>query len=335
MMTDGHSGLSNNVVKELGSAKFQGKLCYLKKDSGNYFVVHVHSGIITVSSHYQSADFLRDLGFVEYKNCTIMPGGCFYKEIYQVKNNFWSNDSGHMQETQFVHSEFESFMKNIDSVFDKTMEIKQKSHLFFRDYVAIKPISMKELEIKTPIWIDSYKSEEFNNGFGEIEKIKASLKEEITLLKLLTTNDDELVDAVKLAFEQIGFTVTKTKKGFTVDLIAEKDALKLGLEVTGTTNIISKQTKKINQILAFQQDESFNGYKALIIANVKMDEDPESRQEPFITTDALSLVENLNSGFIDTYTLFKAIKAIKNQEMTAEEVMSAVKDKKGIIKLSD
>lgn len=335
MMSDGHSGLSNNVVKELGSAKFQAKLCYLKKDSGNYFVVHIHSGIIDVSTHYQPSNFLQDLGFVEYRNCSLLPSGCFYKEVYRVKSDFFGDDLNSMRETKFVHSEFDSFMKNIDFVFDNTIEIKQKSHLFFRDYVAIKPISMKELEIKTPQWIDSYKSKEFNRGFGEIEKIKTSLKEEIILLKLLTSNDEELVEAVKLAFEKIGFNVTKTEKGFTMDLIADKDSLKLGIEVTGTTNIITKQTKKINQILAFQQDESFKGYKTLIVANVKMNEDPESRQEPFITSDALSLVESLNSGFLDTYTLFKVIKSIKDEEMTADDLISILKDKKGIIKVTD
>jgi len=330
-MIDGHSGLSNNVVKELGSKNFQAKLCYLKTDSGNYFVVHVHSGIINVSTHYQTSNFLQDLGFEEYKNCQFFPGGCYYKVIYAVKNDFFSNGLGHMRETQFVHSEFENFMNNIDDIYDMTLEIKRKSSLFFRDYIAFKPISLKELEIKTPMWIDKYKSENFKQGFEEIENIKQSLKQEIILLKLLTSNGKELEEAVKLAFEILGFTVTKTEEGFTVDLLAEKDSLKLGLEVTGTINIIDKKSKKINQILAFQQDERFGGYKSLLIANVKMNEDPESRKEPYITDEALSLIESLNAGFIDTFSLFKVVKHIQEGNMSLDSFISSIKNKKGII----
>jgi len=330
-MIDGHTGLSNDVVKELSSKKFQAKLCYLKTDSENYFVVHIHSGIINISTNYQPSNFLQDLGFEECKNCQFFPSGCYYKVIYRIKNDFFSNDLGHMRETQFIHSEFENFMNNIDNIYDMTLEIKRKSSLFFRNYVAFKPISLKELEIKTPMWIDKYKSENFKQGFEKIEKIKQSLKQEITLLKLLTCNGKELEDAVRLAFEIIGFSVTKTKDGFTVDLLAEKDSLKLGLEVTGITNIIDKKSKKINQILAFQQDERFDDYKSLLIANVKMNEDPESRKKPYITNEALSLIESLNVGFIDTFSLFKVVKHIQEGNMSLDSFISSIKNKKGII----
>ncbi len=330
-MTDGHSGLSNNVVRELSSKNFQAKLCYLKTDSGNFFVVHVHPIIINISTHYQTSNFLQDLGFEKYKNCQFFPGGCYYKVIYAVKGNFFSNDLGHMRETQFVHSEFKDFMNNIDDVYDMTLKIKRKSSLFFRDYIAFKPISLKELEIKTPIWIDKYKSENLKQGFEEIKHIKQLMKQETILLKLLTSNGKELEEAVRLAFEIVGFTVTKTEEGFTVDLLAEKDSLKVGLEVTGTANIINKESKKITQILEFQQDERFSEYKPILIANVKMNEDPERRKEPYITDKALSLIKNLNAGFIDTYGLFKVIKSIQEGKISRESFISLIKNKEGII----
>ena len=90
--------------------------------------------------------------------------------------------------------------------------------------------------------------------------------------------------------------------------------------------------KKINQILAFQQDERFGDYKSLLIANVKMNEDPESREEPYITDEALSLIESLNAGFIDTFSLFKVVKSIQEGDISLDYFISSIKNKKGIIK---
>lgn len=272
-------------------------------------------------------EFFSSFGFEKNYN-----DGNFYKEIYKIKTN--SIDMAHFQEAEFVHSEFKKFASKIDELFNYYSDIKnlQKMEDFSPPF---RKISLKELELNNPNWIKEYKSENLKEKYLEIEKIKSDIYQEKKILELLTSQGEELEESVLEAFKKINIILKKTEKGDTVDLISEEsEPNKFALEITGTRDNIKKSTNKIGQILAFQQKNEKSEFKTILVANCFLDLNPFGRNE-LITEEALNLIIRLDSLFIDSYSLFLAVKKIENGEIRRESLIRYLKEKTGEFKLNE
>jgi len=329
---NGHSGLSNEIVnkeKSIISTKYyQVCLTFLKEsESVKKFVIHARSNRF-FGSGYQPNHFLMDMGFTEFKECNKISGGCFYKEIYRLKNDLSSDNplGGYYTEVDFVHNEFRRFVDSIDELFEAVRNVKGKS-VFFKDFDPGIDFDEKEIEVKTPNWITKYFSEEYDDNLKKIIDLKVRNSDENKIVKLLTSGGDDLVKSVKFALEFLGFNIQKTEPGATVDLLGNDENGKIAIEVTGTRGKIEKKSNKISQLLTFLQQDTEN-HKKLLIANVYNDLDPEERlkQDYLITDDALSLLDGMNSTFIHTYELFKLVRAVENSKIDKEKARKVLWD---------
>ncbi len=124
-MHNGHIGKENKQVNRKDSKHFHLALGYLIiNDYEAEFIIHAQLYTLVFYGK-QPADILKRLGFQEYQEeCNILGGkGCLYKSIYRVsRERIFDN----FRETEFVHSEFNKFAENIDTIIEQIQEIDRE-----------------------------------------------------------------------------------------------------------------------------------------------------------------------------------------------------------------
>jgi hypothetical protein len=269
---DGHSGIENREVNKGGSGNFQLILSYLKESSGRgHFIIHATSGTL-YSFGLQPVHFLQQIGFIPFRGmCKFFHDKCFYRHLAELEYDEYGFED--MKQNMYIHSAFEKFAREgISKLYElqkQQIEILQEIRSSAGPLEIFKaPIKIERKPADIPVWVDFVKFGQLK----ELEKQKAVIDKGIEdlaeYLPLVYADGDPLVSAVLKALRFIGFKAEPTQPGFTADILAEtKDrSKKFGFEVTGTTEPIKKDSKKLTQLLEFERIKEHNE-KTILLAN--------------------------------------------------------------------
>ena len=111
-----------------------------------------------------------------------------------------------------------------------------------------------------PVWVDVIKF----SRLKELETLRMKVSNEIKdleeYLPLVYADGKNLECAVIKSLRLMGLVTESAEPGFTADILAEtKDNMKkFGFEVTGTTEAIKKESKKLTQLLEFERIKECN-----------------------------------------------------------------------------
>ena len=268
-MGDGHSGISNAKVNEGGSGGYQLTLAYLKEGNGSAnFIMHATSNTAYSVDPFQ---FLLEIGFTQYK------GECpFYHErcCYRILGGFDRDDEGYgyRQETQAIHSAFKEFASKLGELY----EFRQKQAQILRNIgqevpghsIFASPVMIKVLEAEIPLWIDEVKFKKLKELEADQAKIKKEVEGLIKFLPLVYGTGESLEEAVTQALRLFGLDAEKAPKGFTADIMADSadKKLRFGIEVTGISGAIKKDSIKLTQVSEFERIKE-NNEKTILLAN--------------------------------------------------------------------
>jgi len=255
-----------------------------------------------------------------------------YKPIYRVKRVF-----DNFRETEFVHSEFNKFAENIDTIIEQIREVDRKLlSLKFAFPWTSSYISPPVLDLsgKDPSWLDKYKPKRLIEVEKHIEDLITEKKDLGTYLLLLYASGDLLENVAKKTLESFGLAVEKTQKGATIDLIAyTKDKSKIfGIEVTGTAHGIKKDNPKLTQIMTFDMQKE-NEEKPILLANTYKDLDPEERKnKEHFTKQVVEYLEPHGILLMTTFDLYNLWLQMYEGKLSKEEIIEKLYTQKGIFK---
>lgn len=268
---DGHSGMEFNKVDEGGSGEFQLILSLLKESSGEgWFIIHATSRT-SYSYGLQPFEFLSSIGFHQFQGqCQFLAGTCFYRAIAEIPQRDALGDC--IRQTHQIHRAFKVFADKIGELYtlrkqqDSILEeigTKQGALLIFNE-----PVKIEIAPDSVPLWVEEAKFPQLQ----ELENQKISLESKImelsAYLPLLFASGETLVDAALKALRFLGLEAEKTEPGFTIDILARtKDGnCKFGIEVTGLSEAIKKENKRLTQLVEFERIKE-HGEKTILIAN--------------------------------------------------------------------
>lgn len=269
---DGHTGIENNEVNRAGSGNFQLVLSYLKESGGRgYFVIHASSGTF-YSFGLQPLQFLQQIGFSHFNGeCKFHHDRCFYRNFAEIEYDEIGFEC--TRQAMDIHSAFEKFAKEGIS---KLYELQQQQSNILREISASTgdlPLFGALPKIKPdpsafPVWVDEIKFRRLRDLEGQRARLNTKIENLEEFLPLVFANGDLLELAVLKALRMMGMKAEQTQAGFTADIQAESaDGLKkFALEVTGTTEPIKKDSKKLTQLLEIERIKEQNE-KTILVAN--------------------------------------------------------------------
>lgn len=136
------------------------------------------------------------------------------------------------------------------------------------------------------------------------QTMQSELDAKTVIKQLLYEGDEPLEDAVKIAFEELGFSTDKKDK---IDLLIKSNEGEAIVEVIGSEKAID--IKKLRQLIEYLDRENKNKFvtkSGVLVANHYMAIEPDTRDEPF--TDALvHASKELDICLLTTIELFSAL----------------------------
>jgi len=146
---------------------------------------------------------------------------------------------------------------------------------------------------------------------GELQAATTEFEEKTLVKKLLYEKDEPLEEAVKKAFEELGFTLTRKEDK---DWIASSDTGEAILEVTGSDGSID--IDKLRQLLNYLFDdyeETHVEKKAILVGNHFVNELPKKRGEPF-TKKVLEQSKVFSMCLLPTLELFSVVCHVRKEK---------------------
>lgn len=125
------------------------------------------------------------------------------------------------------------------------------------------------------------------------------------------------------------------KKGANVDLMVSYPELNLGfaVEITGTRDIVKKDSKKIAQSWQFISERvgtSNENDKMIIVANTQCHLDPESRKTEGFSADIVKLLSNNGVLLITSFQLYQQWMAIQQGSLSASDLAQKLHSSSGL-----
>ena len=314
-MRDGHYGIENREASRLTVGRFQLALGYLIEDAATaYFVIHISptGGYI---SELTSERFLELLGYTRFPGpCPFFQTHCYYRYVYDSPINREERDPFDRR-VDYAHKRFRQLAEALPGLYEQVHDIYQKlgsiPDLFpsLREYG---PQPLPDLSQEAPPWIEGAKVDEHREVEAALSQGAEADRRFRTVEYILWGTGDDLEDAVHFVLEELGFQVSRTPKGATVDRIAVLSGsdVSFGLEITGLNEAIKKKSNKIGQALSFLQHRE-GTEKPVILANTFNDRPLEERsREADFTEDALDLMRPNGIVGMTTATLYEIWKAV-------------------------
>jgi hypothetical protein len=325
-MNDGHTGLSNSQVNQGESGNFKFVLSYLKQSAGQAeFVIHATSNV-PYSFGLQPFQFLTKIGLTQYSGqCPFLQDHCFYHIFAKTQRTF--NGIEHFTQVQYIHDSFKRFAASVHQLFmlfqqeeDILREISLKPS---RIPILGQPIQIEIQESDIPLWVNDVKFPKLR----EREEQRSSLQKEIDelnqFLPLLYGTGDSLELAVIHALRFLGLDAEKTEKGFTADIRAQtKDgAKKFGLEVTGISGHVKKDSPKLTQLMDFERIKEHDE-KTILVANTHNKTPITQRKglEDF-TPQVLDFLGKHPILIVTSWDLYCMVRDVLDGSRTKEEIM--------------
>jgi len=314
-MRDGHYGIENREARRLRVDRFQLALGYLIEDAATaYFVIHISptGGYI---SELTSERFLELLGYTRFSGpCPFFQTDCYYRYVYASAIDRQQADPFDPR-VEYAHEQFKKLGEVLPGIYEQVHDIYRKlgyiPDLFpsLREYG---PQPLPDFSQEAPAWIEQAKVDEHHKVEAALKEAQERDKRFQTIEYILWGTGDDLEGAVHLVLEDLGFQVTRTPKGATIDRIAglADSSVRFGLEITGLNEAIKKKSNKITQALSFLQHRE-GTEKPVILANTFNDRPLEERsKEADFTEDALDLMRPNGIVGMTTATLYEIWKAV-------------------------
>jgi hypothetical protein len=328
-MNDGHSGIENRQVNQGGSGNFQLVLAYLKQGTGRGdFVIHATSSTF-YSYGLQPLEFLAEIGFIHYQGqCTFHDDKCFYRAIAELQPDIYGHEN--FIQVQRVHDAFLRFAGKIGELFqlrqqeDRILEeigIQSAGRVIFGQPLEIQ-ISEKDI----PLWVDEVKFPRLLKLEIQKDAIQKDIGDLGGYLPLLYGTGDVLEEAVIKALRVLGLDVQRARRGFTADILAQTSdgSRKFGIEVTGVSGAIKKESKKLTQLLEFERIKQ-HGEKTVLIANT-FNATPigERKKEQDFTPQVLEFLGPHPILLMTSWGLYCMVRAALENPNTREKIIDAL-----------
>ena len=187
-----------------------------------------------------------------------------------------------------------------------------------------------------PAWVEKHKTQEHLQIIEDIENLERSKQELDMITYLLYGTGDELVDSVKLTLEELGLEAEKTPLGATIDLTARNtdETVKLAIEVTGTTDKIKKESKKVSQAWTYFLEKEDEQEKLVLMANTYIHLPVEDRSGKLHFTPDVENKFTVNSALLmTTADLYFLWKDVQEQIRSADEVLKLLYESTGLLKI--
>ena len=185
-----------------------------------------------------------------------------------------------------------------------------------------------------PPWVEEHKTQEHLQIQEDIENLEGRKQEFDMITYLLYGTGDELVDSVKLTLEKLSLEAEKTPPGATFDLTARNtdETIKLAIEVTGTTDKIKKESKKVSQAWTYSlEKEDEEEEKLILIANTYNGLSVEDRSDKLhFTLDVENKFTSINALLMTTVDLYFLWKDVHEKKRNADEVLKLLYKSTGI-----
>jgi hypothetical protein len=311
----GHYGLENRESGRISVHNFELVLGYLVEDAENaYFVIHIKptGGYI---SELNSGTFLGLLGYtVSPGSCPFFQTHCYYRYIYGSSIDP-QQAAPFNRRVEYAHKSFRELGEALPGIYEQVHDIYRRlgyiPDLFpsLREYG---PQPLPDFSQDAPAWIQQAKVDDHRQVEAALNEAQEADKRFKTVEYILWGTGDDLEGAVHLVLEDLGFEVTRTPKGATIDRIAglPHSTARFGLEITGLNEGIKKKSNKITQALSFLQHRE-GTEKPVILANTFNDLPLEERtKETDFTEDALDLMQPNGIVGMTTATLYEIWKAV-------------------------
>lgn len=339
---DGHSGIKNEKVNEGSSGNFSLILSALEESSGTtYFVIHATSNT-SYSGGLQPLEFLQGIGLQHFPGrCPFYHAGCFWKVIAEVERDSY----GRADNTQRVHEAFQQFAGRIGKLFDLSKEqvnIVESLRLncpppsifgqpaIFRPELKGVPTDPKNI----PSFVNDVKFEKLKGLEEQEKRIHEEIEDLREYIPLLYGDEKTgLKSAVIKALKFFGLNAEPTKKGFTVDILAETidGSMKFGFEVTGVSGQIKKDSNKLTQVAEFERIKE-HGEKTVLLANTYKGTPVKERSSENFTPQVVSYLSGWPILMMTGLDLYQMVRDAMENGKDPCTMIKLLYETKGVLK---
>jgi hypothetical protein len=325
-MNDGHTGVSYSQINQGESGNFQLVLSFLKQSTGKgEFVMHVTSNVF-YSFGLEPLLFLSQIGLTHYQGqCPFLHDRCFYHVVAKSQSSYPGME--HFSQVQNIHDSFKKFAADLHQLY---MLYQQEEAILreirlnsLRQPLLGEPIQIEIQETDIPLWVNDVKFPQLR----ELEAQRGVLQKEIDqlnqFLPLLYGTGDSLEEAVLHALRFFGLDAEKTEKGFTADIRAQTPdgTKKFGLEVTGITGHVKKDSPKLTQLMEFERIKEHEE-KTVLIANTH-NKTPISQRKDLedFTPQVVTFLERHPILILTGLDLYRMVADVLDGKRTNEELV--------------
>jgi len=175
-----------------------------------------------------------------------------------------------------------------------------------------------------PDWLERYLVSRAKALDDQIKRrVEEKAKYDQIAYVLYGTGDD-LERSVALLLQDLGFDVERQSVGANIDQKARypKSDFGFAIEITGTRDIVKKDTRKIAQAWQYLSDRTGSpeeNDKLMIVANTQCHLDPEQRNSQSFTPDVVKLLSNNGVLLITTLQLYEQWAAVHEEGRTSAD----------------
>ena len=187
----------------------------------------------------------------------------------------------------------------------------------------------------TPEWLDAYLVPHAKELNDQINKLTDEKEKYDRIAYVLYGTEDELETSVALLLKELGLEVEKQPRGANVDLKARSPKLNTGfaVEVTGTKDVIHKDSRKVVQAWQYLNDRVGTAEekdRLIIVANTQYHLDPKKRNRESYTPDITKLLGDNGVLMITTLQLYELWKVVHERLRSADDIVQELHSNCGL-----
>ncbi len=200
MPEEGHIGLSNKKVNEVGSGDFKSALSALTvNQQRTCFVIHVYSNTYDMSHYIQRSNirgdtdrpnFLQRLGFAYCDHCNIFPEGrCYFRIMQEIGREAYTGGIEQTLRIGSIHDGFKKFASNLQPIYEKMVEVDR---MLYDARVALPWDNLKLVPMVTDETEKVYEKGYVFEVYKDIRELTARASQEVCVVDAYP--DEEILD---------------------------------------------------------------------------------------------------------------------------------------------
>jgi hypothetical protein len=189
----------------------------------------------------------------------------------------------------------------------------------------------------TPKWLESFIVPHAESLISQINKLTEEKERYDRLAYILYGTGEELESSVVSLLEDINLSVERQGISANIDLKAKHTELGSGfaIEITGTKDIIRKDSSKIGQAFKYLTDRAGTKEekdRLIIVANTQFHLDPKQRNTEGYTPEVVELLHKNGVLMITTVQLYQLWRMVHEGEKTANDLIKELYKTSGLYK---